>query len=277
MPPSQKEHLPVYEEEISGQPEKRRLATLLGLTAVLLLTFLGFSYLIPYYGFGRIHPQMPWVVGALMASLGGLILIAFVLLIVVTLLGHDVPFSLRLRSVALKFLLPVLIGVGKLVGLRKEQVQHAFVAVNNELVMAQWRNGRPPRNILLLMPHCLQFSDCAIKVTSDVSKCQACGKCKIKDLVELAQKYNVHLSVATGGTLARRRVAEAKPEAIIAVACERDLTSGIQDAYPLPVIGILNDRPFGPCFNTSVDISKVAEALEYFVGGSPPQPIQQAE
>jgi hypothetical protein len=85
--------------------------------------------------------------------------------------------------------------------------------------------------------------------------------------VDLAKKYNVHLSVATGGTLARRRVAESKPEAIIAVACERDLTSGIQDAYPLPVIGILNERPFGPCFNTSVDISKVTEAIEFFANG----------
>jgi hypothetical protein len=51
------------------------------------------------------------------------------------------------------------------------------------------------------------------------------------------------------------------------VACERDLTSGIQDAYTLPVIGILNERPFGPCFNTSVDISKVAEALEFLANG----------
>jgi hypothetical protein len=85
--------------------------------------------------------------------------------------------------------------------------------------------------------------------------------------VTLAKKYDVHLSVATGGTLARRRVAEAKPHAIIAVACERDLTSGIQDAYPLPVIGILNERPYGPCFNTSVDIRKVSEALEFLANG----------
>ncbi len=261
MPPLQKEHLPVYEEEISGQPEKRRLATLLGLTAVLLLTFLGFSYLIPYYGFGRIHPQMPWVVGALMASLGGLILIAFVLLIVVTLLGHDVPFSLRLRSVALKFLLPVLIGVGKLVGLRKEQVQHAFVAVNNELVMAQWRNGRPPRNILLLMPHCLQDSDCPVKITNQVENCKRCGKCPIKDLVELSNKYGVDLAVATGGTVARRIVIEKRPDVIIAVACERDLTSGIQDTTPLPVYGIFNQRPFGPCFNTRVALDRVESVL----------------
>jgi hypothetical protein len=27
------------------------------------------------------------------------------------------------------------------------------------------------------------------------------------------------------------------------------------------VIGILNDRPFGPCFNTTVDVGKIDEAL----------------
>ena len=48
---------------------------------------------------------------------------------------------------------------------------------------------------------------------------------------------------------------------MLAVACERDLTSGIKDCYPLPVIGILNERPFGPCFNTVVDVSKIDEAL----------------
>ena len=167
----------------------------------------------------------------------------------------------------IEVLFPIMIVVGKFLGISKEKIQQSFVEVNNLLVRAKC-NGAKPKRILLLMPHCLQFSDCAIKITSDAYKCKACGKCKIKDLVELAQKYSVHLSVATGGTLARRRVAESRPQAIIAVACERDLTSGIQDAYPLPVIGILNERPFGPCFNTSVDISKVAEALEFLAKGS---------
>jgi hypothetical protein len=47
----------------------------------------------------------------------------------------------------------------------------------------------------------------------------------------------------------------------VAVACELDLTSGIQDSYPLPVIGILNERPNGPCINTKVDIQKVKAAI----------------
>jgi hypothetical protein len=65
--------------------------------------------------------------------------------------------------------------------------------------------------------------------------------------------------------LARRIIVENRPEAIVAVACELDLTSGIQDSYPIPVIGILNDRPNGPCFNTKVDIDKVRDAIADFL------------
>jgi hypothetical protein len=74
----------------------------------------------------------------------------------------------------------------------------------------------------------------------------------------------VKIAVATGGTLARRIIVENRPEAIVAVACELDLTTGILDSYPLPVIGILNERPHGPCINTKVDIEKVRGAIASF-------------
>ena len=51
----------------------------------------------------------------------------------------------------------------------------------------------------------------------------------------------------------------------MAIACERDLTGGIQDVYPLPAVGVLNIRPNGPCFNTHVDIEKVREEIEKFL------------
>ncbi len=57
---------------------------------------------------------------------------------------------------------------------------------------------------------------------------------------------------------------EIKPEAIVAVACERDLSSGVIDTYPLPILGIVNERPFGPCFNTRVKIDRVKEAINFF-------------
>lgn len=241
---------------------KKVIISLILLVAVLATTLLGLLYIVPYYGFSRIFAQLPLIMGVLIGLLAAVIVISTGLLVAVVALGHDVPFSLKLRSLAAKVLLPVLVGVGKLIGLKREEVQHAFVAVNNELVLAQCRNGRPPKSILLLMPHCLQDKDCTVKITYRAENCKRCGKCRIKDLLELTEKYGVSMAVATGGTIARRIVIEKRPDLIIAVACERDLTSGIQDTTPLPVYGIFNQRPFGPCLNTQVALDRVESVLK---------------
>jgi hypothetical protein len=117
-----------------------------------------------------------------------------------------------------------------------------------------------------MLPHCLQTIECDVRITHNISNCKRCGKCEIRDLIKISEDYNLRLFVATGGTIARRIVKEARPDAIIAVACERDLSSGLVDTYPLPVIGILNERPFGPCVNTRVDLAKVREAIAFFAG-----------
>ncbi len=246
--------------------EKRIIISLIVLVAALAFGVLSVLYVVPYYGFSGISVHLPLIMGIAMGALGAVILLSLGMLVVVVSLGRDVPYSRKLRSVALKYLLPVLIVVGKLAGFRREQVQHAFVAVNNELVMAQCRNGRAPRSILLLMPHCLQDKDCVVKITHRVENCKRCGKCRIKDLLGLSEKYGASLAVATGGTFARRIVMETRPDLIIAVACERDLTSGIQDTAPLPVYGVFNQRPFGPCLNTQVAIDRVEAVLKEISG-----------
>jgi hypothetical protein len=167
-----------------------------------------------------------------------------------------------------KVLFPFMILMGRLVGVSKERVQQSFIELNNHLVLSNHHRAQPNR-LLILLPHCIQDFDCQIKITGNIKNCKGCGKCEIKDLIELSNQYQVKIAVATGGTLARRIIVENKPEAIVAVACELDLTSGIQDSYPIPVIGILNERPNGPCINTKVDIQKVKNAILDFLGNSP--------
>jgi hypothetical protein len=174
----------------------------------------------------------------------------------------------------------LLVVVGKCLGITKEETRKSFIAINNQLVLAEARKVKPDR-LLLLLPHCLQFHECKVRIIGDVENCQACGKCKIKDLVSLSKKYHIPVAVATGGTLARKIVVEKRPEVIVAVACERDLTSGIQDTYPIPVFGIFNMRPFGPCYDTDVDLELVEKGittfLDYEVGdteGSGPESAQ---
>ena len=86
--------------------------------------------------------------------------------------------------------------------------------------------------------------------------------------MSLQEKYGVDLSIATGGTLARKVIVDKKPTVMVAVACERDLCSGIQDAYPIPVFGILNQRPHGPCINTCVDLERLEKAVQYISNGA---------
>jgi len=251
----------VQNQARSPHSEKRLFIALLVLTGLLALALLAGLYIVPLYGFGGIHPWLPWIMGGVVVfSAVGVLAVTGVLTAAIA-LGREIPFSRKLRGLVIKVLLPLLVGVGRLAGLRKEQVQHAFVAVNNELVMASCLNGRPPRRILLLMPHCLQHRDCTVKITFRVENCKRCGKCPIKDLLELSERYGVDLAVATGGTIARRIVLEKRPHLILAVACERDLTSGIQDTTPLPVYGVFNERPFGPCVNTRVSIERVEAVL----------------
>jgi len=148
---------------------------------------------------------------------------------------------------------------------KKEAYQRFIINLNNKLV----KKERPTvKRILLLLPHCLQMNECDIRLTFNVYNCKKCGRCEIKDLIQIAEDNHLTLSVAPGGSLARRMVSEVKPEAVVAVACENDLSSGIADEYPLPVLGIPNERPFGPCFNTSVDLGKVKEAIYFFARDS---------
>jgi uncharacterized protein len=244
------------------EPGKMTFICLLGLTALLMVLVLTIFYIVPYFGLSAMHPLLPILVGVFIGVVGTLALAALVLIVMITILGKDIHFSKRLRNVLVKLLLPVITLVGKLVGFCQEDVQQAFMAVNNGLIKAQWRRGSPPKKVLLLMPHCLQNKDCTVKITSHVENCRRCGQCPVDDLLSIAEEFSSDLAIASGGTIARRIVMEKRPDLIIAVACERDLTHGIQDTSPLPVYGVLNLRPFGPCLNTQVPLDQLRSILQ---------------
>ena len=81
----------------------------------------------------------------------------------------------------------------------------------------------------------------------------------------MSEKLGFNFRVVTGGTLARKIARELHPKMVLAIACERDLASGIQDVYPLPAAGVLNIRPNGPCYNTTVDLKLVETTIRQFI------------
>ncbi|MDZ7699307.1 MAG: DUF116 domain-containing protein [Deltaproteobacteria bacterium] len=257
--------IPADVDALNKRPKKRIFVFLLLVTCVVLVGLAFLLWWVPYVGLSAIYERLPLL---LAIALGALVLFGLggALTLVLTIIrGKNLFFNRRIRGVVIRILSPLLVVVGRCFGISKSEIRRSFIAINNELVLAE-ANTVPPEKLLILLPHCLQNHECAVRITASVDNCKRCGKCKIKDLSLLAETYRVPIAVATGGTLARRIVVERKPKLIIAVACERDLTSGIQDSYPIPVFGIFNRRPFGPCFDTDVDLNLVEKGIRTFLG-----------
>ncbi len=135
----------------------------------------------------------------------------------------------------------------------------------NNIIQKKQLKKIDKKNILILLPHCLQNVDCPYKITYDIGNCRDCGKCVIQDFKAIQGEFGVTIKVATGGTLARKIISDIKPKVILAVACHRDLTEGIKDIDVIPVLGILNDRPNGPCFNTTCDVNEIRKILTHLL------------
>jgi len=260
------------EKDAAGGASGRKFVLLLILCCFVLVGAAFLLWYVPYVGLNNISPHLPLILalcfgGLVLFGLGGALTLVFTIL-----WGRNLFVNRKSRGVVIRFLFPILVGIGRLLGIGKDDLRRSFIAVNNRLVLAEAKNVRPEK-LLILLPHCLQFHECPVRITGNIENCKACGRCKIKDLVAISKRYGVSISVATGGTIARRIVVETRPDIIIGIACERDLTSGIQDTYPIPVYGILNKRPHGPCYDTDVDLDLVERGLSTFLenGRSIPQ------
>ncbi|MBS5952827.1 MAG: DUF116 domain-containing protein [Paraclostridium bifermentans] len=202
----------------------------------------------------------------------GVIILLLIITIFSTLVTYMVVNDKRVNKYIMKFnfsivsfLYPVLIVLGNTLNVPKNEIRKVYIKLNNNYIYSN-RYKIKPEDILILIPHCIQKSECKLKITTNVRNCKSCGLCNVKDLIDLQDKYNVHVFIATGGTLARKKIKETRPKAVVAVACERDLTAGVQDIRQVPVLGVFNKRPNGPCVDTKIDASEVENAIKFFIG-----------
>ena len=127
----------------------------------------------------------------------------------------------------------------------------------------------PAENLLLLVPHCLQRTQCGRNIIHDIDQCEHCGQCNVTDLLKLRYTFGVKCNLASGGKEAPSYVKDPAVKVIVAVACEEDLAAGIRASFPKPVVAIPNTRPHGPCKDTQVDIERVRATLESLVTRDP--------
>ncbi len=254
-------------KELYGGVGKWLFITLMYGSCFLLCLFILLAWFIPSVGFSAIHTSLPYVLGSISALLILCIVWMCVSLVYYVYTGNNIWGLKKIHGLTVRLMFPLMVLLGRVLGVPREKIRLSFVKVNNEMVLAEWcAKGRkvPAHKILFLLPHCIQFDQCPFRVSQNIELCKRCGQCTMGDILDLRDIYGYTVVIATGGTIARKIVVETRPKLIIAVACERDLTSGIQDTYPLPVYGIINDRPFGPCFNTSVNVPLLRASLELF-------------
>jgi len=143
-------------------------------------------------------------------------------------------------------LMPLASMASELFGVKRDWTEHSSVAVYNELAMARTR-AVSADELLILIPRCL-------------------SRAALDAVLDIAKRYNVHTFVATRGQLARRAIKERRPRAVVAVACERDMVSGLHDvAGRVPVLGLTMQLPNGPCKDASIDVAKMEEFVRKFL------------
>ena len=130
---------------------------------------------------------------------------------------------------------------------RRDWVEHAAIDVYNALAARRTRTvGRG--ELLVLIPRCL-------------------SKQALDGVLAIAGRYEVPVFVATRGQLARRVIRERRPRAVVAVACERDMTTGLRDvAGKLPVLGLTMCLPNGPCRDAVLDLAVMERWVKSWVG-----------
>jgi uncharacterized protein len=133
---------------------------------------------------------------------------------------------------------------------KRDWVEHAAIDVYNTLAE---RRGRKlgKGELLVLIPRCL-------------------SKQALDGVLEIAGRYEVPVFVATRGQLARRVIRERRPRAVVAVACERDMMTGLRDvAGKLPVLGLTMQLPNGPCRDAVIDLGQMEHWVRGLVGAAP--------
>ena len=183
-----------------------------------------------------------WVIIAAFSA----IYIYSLLLLLTIATGVNFIFASKKDGLHIEWIYPLVYKTASIFKISKDRIGHSLVKVNNALVYTTKKKFRAA-NLLVLLPRCLD-KETRVKA------------------VEITGKYGCKVFTATGGSSARQMLKKVMPDAIIGVACERDLVAGMTDTPRyIPIIAIPNKRPHGPCKDTVIDTDELEKAVRFLL------------
>ena len=156
------------------------------------------------------------------------------------------PYLGKGNRLLLGLLLDKVFDLGDLLKYNRDKLGNSFIKVSNSFSRAT-KNPLQKEKLLILLPRCLT-------------------KETYQEVRNITSEFNVEMAICTGGEIARKKVKEFRPSAVIGVACERDLVSGIKDVgRKISAIGIPNIRPLGPCKNTYINYADLRNSIRFYL------------
>lgn len=124
----------------------------------------------------------------------------------------------------------------------------------------------PENKRLLLLPQCLRNLECpATTSPQEGIMCKECGKCEIAAIKKECDECGISICITPGAEFVKRAIRDKKPEAVIGIACQHDLYTGLRDVTStgIPAVGIVLSK--SGCVMTEVDWEEVKR---YVFGGT---------
>jgi len=232
--------------ELDIDEKLRTFLALAGGALLIILAALELGWYLAKPRIEQLSPFLSHLIGwsALVVAVFLLLLVSFETTLVIVFKRSLFPYPLAGRL--LLSLLSKSMWLGQKFGISRDRVGNSFIKAHN--LMLKTHAGALRGDVLLvLLPRCLE------KETK-------------RQVIKRVNGRAVQIVTAGGGEEARRAIRQYNPSLILAVACERDLISGIKDlAERIPVLAIPNKRPEGPCKNTHLQLDELDDVLNFII------------
>ncbi|MEA1994510.1 MAG: DUF116 domain-containing protein [Euryarchaeota archaeon] len=147
------------------------------------------------------------------------------------------------------------------VGLNPKYLNAIIVDVKNSINAEKFKKA-PVGERVIVLPQCLRSIDCPAKLSSKKGiYCIGCGLCYIGEFKEKTEALGYRVFILPGGTFVKRILKRLKPQAVLGVACFKDVFEGMRicEKAGIPVQGVLLKTT--GCVETLVDWDEIWEKV----------------